>query len=152
TRVDQFFAAVEAFSDWWKKAEGDPAVFPLGDTTTRAYVTLKTVQTKIEDYFARCRLAAFDPRALVAVNRQEAEYLALAAKDLTITAAEIAGFPLTRIEANKPLPLKEGLNPAWADAVARFHAEVVKPLLGEKSALQESEWATLTARFATYQD
>src|SRR5205814_5853573 len=131
TRVDQFFAAVEAFSDWWKKAEGDPAVFPLGDTTTRAYVTLKTVQTKIEDYFARCRLAAFDSRALVAVNRQETEYLALAAKDLTISAAEIASFPLARVEPNKPLPLADGVNPAWAAAMAKFRAEVIAPPLGD---------------------
>ena len=48
----------------------------------------------MDDYFARCRLAAFDPRAVAALNREEKEYLALAAKDLTITAAEIAGFPL----------------------------------------------------------
>src|SRR5437667_9936373 len=151
-RADQFFIEARAFSDWWEKAETDPGIFPLGDATAASYATMKTVKVKFDDYFARCRLAAFDPRALVAVNRQEVEYLALAAKDLTITAAEIASFPLARIEANKPMPLKEGLNPAWADAVARFQAEVVKPLLGEKSSLQESDWATITARFAAYQN
>src|SRR5436190_1100865 len=119
-RVDQFFIEARAFADWWKKAEADASVFPLGDATAASYATMKTVKAKFDDYFARCRLAAFDPRALVAVNRQEVEYLALAAKDLTITAAEIASFPLARIEANKPMPLKEGLNPAWAEAVARF--------------------------------
>src|SRR5207244_7085565 len=93
-----------------------------------------------------------DPRDLGAVNRQEVEYLARAAKDLTITAAEIASFPLARIEANKPMPLKEGLNPAWAEAVARFQTDVVKPLLGEKSALPEPDWATIIGRFAAYQD
>jgi len=86
----------------------------------------------------------------VAVNRQEVEYLALAAKDLTITSAEIASFPLARIEANKPMPLKEGLNPAWAEAVAKFQADVVKPMLGEKSALPEGDWATIIGRFADY--
>jgi hypothetical protein len=150
-RADQFFMEARAFSDWWNKAETDASVFPLGAATAASYATMKTVKVKFDDYFARCRLAAFDPRALVAVNRQEVEYLALAAKDLTITAAEIASFPLARIEANKPMPLKEGLNPAWADAVGRFQADVVKPLLGEKSALPEAEWATITARFAAYQ-
>src|SRR5262245_12681708 len=150
-RLDQFFNEARAFSDWWKKAEADASVFPLGAATATGYATLKTLQAKIDDYFARCRLAAFDPRALTAVNRQEAEYLALAAKDLSITAAEIAGFPLARIEAGKPLPLKEGLNPAWADAVARFQAEVLKPLLGEKAALPEADWVTITARCAAYQ-
>src|SRR5438477_8872297 len=151
TRVDQFFAAVEAFSDWWKKAEGDPAVFPLGDTTTRAYVTLKTVQAKIEDYFARCRLAAFDSRALAAVNRQETEYLALAAKDLTGTATEMAGFPLARIEPHRPLPLQEGLNPAWSDSIAQFQRDLVRPLLGDRTAITEADWTGIRTRFAAYE-
>src|SRR5437667_5647722 len=150
-RVEQFFIEARAFSEWWKKAETDANGAPLGDSTSTGYATMKAVRVKIDDYFARCRLAAFDPPALVAVNRQEAEYLALAAKDLTITALEIASFPLARIEANKAMPLKEGLNPAWADAVARFEADVVQPLLGEKSALTESDWAKITARFAAYQ-
>ena len=150
-RVDQFFIEARAFSDWWKKAETDASVFPLGDATAAGYATMKTVKAKFDDYFARCRLAAFDPRALVAVNRQEVEYLALAAIDLTISAAEIGSFPLARIEANKPMPLKEGLNPAWAEAAARFQADVVKPLLGEKSALPEADWATIIGRFDAYQ-
>ena len=43
----------------------------------------KAVKNKVEDYFTRCRLAAFDPRAVSALNREEKEYLAFAAKDLT---------------------------------------------------------------------
>jgi hypothetical protein len=150
-RVDQFFAEAQAFSDWWKKAESDANIFPLGTATAAAYTAMKAVKVKIDDYFARCRLAAFDARALTAVNRQEAEYLALAAKDLTITAAEIASFPLTRIEANKPMPLKDGLNPAWTDSVARFQTQVIKPLLGDKTALLEEDWGTITAKFVPYE-
>src|SRR5438045_5803646 len=119
--------------------------------TPAAYDAMKTVMLKIDDYFARCRLAAFDARALTAVNRQEVEYLALAAKDLTITATEIAGFPLARIEAHKPLLLQEGLNPAWADAIGKFRTDVIGPLLGEKSALSETDWATISARFIPYE-
>jgi hypothetical protein len=81
----------------------------------------------MDDYFTRCRLAAFDPRALEALNRQESEYLEIAAKDLTVTASEVSGFPLSRIEAGKPLSLTEGLNPAWGDAISRFRDEVARP-------------------------
>jgi hypothetical protein len=150
-KADQFFAEAQAYSDWWKKAEGDKAVLPLGDATPGAAATMKTVKAKVDDYFARCRLAAFDARALGALNRQETEYLALAAKDLTITAAEVAGFPLARIEAGKALPLTTGVNPAWADALAKLQAEVVKPLLGDKPVLNEADWAALADRFAAYE-
>jgi len=117
-KADAFFTEATAYSDWWKKAESDAAnVLPLGDKTAEAVGAFRNIKPKVDDYFARCRLASFDARALAALNRQESEYLALAANDLSITASEIAGFPLARVEANKPLPLKDGLNPAHAGAV-----------------------------------
>ena len=96
-KVDQFFAEAQAFSDWYKKAESDKTVLPLGEGTAAAVAAMKVVKVKVDDYFARCRLAAFDSRASNALNREEKEYLTLAAKDLTITAAEIASLPLARI-------------------------------------------------------
>ena len=150
-RGDAFFADAAAFSDWVKKSETDAAtVLPLGADTAVASAALKAVKAKIDDYFGRCRLAAFDARALAALNREEKEYLALAAKDMTLTAAEVACFPLATIAPGKPLPLKTGVNPAWADAVAAFHAAVVKPVLGDKPALTEADWALLTGKFAAH--
>jgi hypothetical protein len=149
-KVDLFFAEAAAFSDWWKKAETDANARPLGGTSDAAAAALKAVKAKIDDYFTRCRLAAFDARAANALNREEKEYLALAAKDLTITSAEIAGFPLAQVAAGKPLPLKEGINPAWAAAMAEFEAQVAKPLLAGKTAMTESDWAAITAKFAAY--
>ena len=48
--------------------------------------------------------------AFAGESQANRKYLAFAAKDLTITAAEIAALPLARIEAGRPLPLKEGVN------------------------------------------
>ncbi len=150
--ADQFFAEAKAFSDWWAKAETESgSVFPLGPSTPAAAEALGKVKVKIDDYFARCRLAAFDPRALTAVNRREEEYLAVAARDLTVTDAEIAAFPLSRVEPGKPLPLVEGLNPAWVAPMREFTAAAVRPLLGDRSVLSESEFADLTARLAAYE-
>lgn len=147
-KVDGFFAEAQAYSDWWKTAESDPAnILPLGDATINAAAALNAVKAKIDDYFTRCRLAAFDPRALEALNRQESEYLEIAAKDLTITASEVTGFPLSHIEAGKPLSLKEGLNPAWADTIGRLQDEVLKPLLGDTSILTEKEWTIIKDKF-----
>jgi hypothetical protein len=151
-KADQFFADAQAYCDWQTKAETDKAgILPLGEATASAAATLRAVKVKIDDYFARCRLAAFDSRALVAVNRQEAEYLAIAAKDMTITANEVAGFPLSRIEPNKPLSLDRTINPAWADAIGKLRTEILKPLLGDKSILAESDWSALTAKFAAFE-
>ncbi|MCC6337191.1 MAG: hypothetical protein IT380_24755 [Myxococcales bacterium] len=150
-KVKAFFADVAAYVPWLQKAEADASLLPLKADTAAAFDSLKAVRTKVDDYFARCRLAAFDSRAAAALNREEKEYLALAAKDLTITADEVKAFPLARIAADAPLPLDKGLNPAWAGAMATFSAKVVTPLLGAKSALTEAEWAQLTAKFSAHE-
>lgn len=151
-KLELFFAEAQAYSDWWRKAETNSAILPLDDSTVEAATCLKAVKTKVDDYFTRCRLAAFDPRALGALNREEKEYLVFAAKDLTLRSVEIAGFPLAQVAPNKPLPLAEGLNPAWADALGKFQAQVVRPLFNGKTLLTESDWNVITTRFAAYEE
>ncbi len=151
SKVDQFFSDATAYSEWWKKAETDVNLLPLGLATPAAASALKAAKAKVDDYFARCRLAAFDPRALNSLNRDEKEFQALAVKDLTITAAEIASLPLARIGAGTSLPLGEAINPAWAEVVATLRADVIKPLLGDKTVLSEAEWNMLVAKLAPYE-
>ncbi len=150
-KVDKFFAEAQAFSDWWKQAETNPATRPLDGGTDVAAATFEALKAKVDDYFTRCRLAAFDPRAINALNREEKEYLAVAAKDLNITSAEIAGFPLAQIGPAKPLPLKEGINPAWADTLSKFETQVVRPFMNGKGYITESDWLTISAKFAAYE-
>ena len=105
---------------------------------------------KVDDFFARCRLAKFDARATATLNRAETEYAALTVKDLTVNADEIAGFPLAQIAADKALPLKDGVNPAWAGALATLQSAAVKPLLGDKATLTESDWMALQAKLSPF--
>jgi len=149
-KVDQFFAEAAAYSDWWKKAEADATVLPLGVNTEAAAGAVKAVRTKVEDYFARGRLAAFDPRSVNALNRDEKEYAALGAKDLTSNHADIAGLPLAQVGATTPLPLTQGINPAWAGAIAALQANAITPLLGAKTVLTEADWNALTGKLAAF--
>ncbi|MBI3415714.1 MAG: hypothetical protein HY043_10430 [Verrucomicrobia bacterium] len=151
-KVDAFFGELAALEGWCKQSEENAStVLPLGDKTAAALAAYNSVKHKVDDYFSRCRLAAFDARAVAALNRPETEYLALAAKDLSITAQEVAGFPLARIEAGKPLPLKDGVNPAWTGAVMALASDAVAPLVGkDKTSLSESEWASIGAKLSAY--
>ena len=150
-KANLFFAEAQAFSDWWKKAEADPSLLPLGNSTASAADAFRAVRTKIDDYFTRCRLAGFDPRAVNALNREEKEYLVFTAKDLTLATPEIASLPLAHIAAVKPLALTDGLNPAWSAAMSRFRTEVSGPLLDSKADLTEADWAALSGKFAPYE-
>jgi hypothetical protein len=149
-KVDRFFADAAAYSDWWKKAEGDAAVLPLGLNTEIASGAVKAVRTKVDDYFARGRLAAFDPRSVNALNRDEKEYAALGAKDLTNSHADIASLPLAQVGATTPLPLTQGINPAWAGAIAALQTNAILPLLGARSVLTEADWNALLGKLAAF--
>ncbi len=149
-KVDQFFADAVAYSEWSKKAEADSAIMPLGVNTEAASAAVKAVKSKVDDYFARGRIAAFDPRSLNALNRDEKEYAALGAKDLSNSHADIAGLPLAQVGATTPLPLAQGINPAWAGAIAALQTAAIVPLLGARTVLTEADWSALVGKLAAF--
>src|SRR3569833_2186453 len=91
-------------------------------------------------------------RAAVALTRAVMEYAALADKTESAIGQEFADFPLARIEADRPLPLTQGYNPAWADKIAQLRTQVVEPLFGQgKTNLSDAEWGTIKATFAAHE-
>src|SRR5512138_1040905 len=133
-RVEAFFAEATAFAEYWRRGEASAEAMPLGEGTPAAYAALSAVRAKVDDFFVRCRLAAMEPRATTALNRTEPEFAALAAKDLAAATAEVAAFPLARVEPGRALPLEGAVNPAWAGAVAALRREV-------GAALSAADWA-----------
>jgi hypothetical protein len=149
-KTDAFFAAAAAHLEWRRRA--DATVLPLGAKTADAVAALKDVRAKIDDYFTRCRLSAFDPRAAVPLSRTDADFAALANQDLSDGLPAIAAFPLSKPAAGRDLPLSEGLNPYWTRAMTAFKAGVVAPLLGtECDLLSDSDWQALKAKLAPYE-
>jgi hypothetical protein len=151
-KVDTFFAECAAFDAWYKKSEADAAtILPLGEATAAAAAAVRAIKPKVDDFFGRCRLAAFDARAITLLNRKEEEYLTIAAADLSISVSEIAAFPLAQVAPGKALPLKGAVNPAHAGALATLQASAVKPILGDKAELTEADWSALLAKLGAYE-
>ncbi len=151
-KADQFYAELQDYSDWWGQAEGDAAkILVFGDSTSDAAEVFKAVRTKVDDYFTRCRLAEFDSGAVGPLNPSPEEYQAMARKDLSASVEEVAALPLATIGVGKPLPLDEGVNPAWIHWLSRLRTAVVKPMFGDKAALDAGEWALISARFVAFE-
>ncbi len=151
-KTDQFFEAAQAFSSWWETAEGNATnILPFGDKTVTAAATFEKVKKKVDDYFTRCQLAQFDATATASLNPPQSKYESLAEIDLQASMEEIATLPLARIKIDGPLPLKEGVNPAWADAVTQLNDEIITPLFGEKMHLSPAEWQTISDKFSAYE-
>jgi hypothetical protein len=84
--------------------------------------------------------------------RPDVEIAAMAGKDLSPSSAEVSSLPFARIAAGRPLPLVEGVNPAWAGAATALHRDVVTPLLGAgRSSITAAEWESLKGSFAPYE-
>jgi hypothetical protein len=151
-RADKFFEACAAFDDWVKLAETNARlILPAGANTAAAAAAVQAIKPKVDDYFGRCRVAAFDSRTLDVLNRTREEYSQIATHQLSIDASELAEFPLAQVAPNKALPLKTGLNPAHAAAVAALLTVGVQPLLGDRSELTETDWAALQGKLAPYE-
>lgn len=148
--VDAFFDQATAYADWVDAGKA-AAVRVLGDATAPAAEALEAVRVKVDDYFARCRLAAFDPRAATALGPSDAELAVLGPQLLSTQSDDVAKLPLASIAAGRPLPLGEGVNPAWAARVKALATVAVPAALGgPRPALPEADWIALKDRLAPY--
>jgi hypothetical protein len=147
-KVEEFFKAADAYAAWADRAEGDAELAPQGDASWDAYDAYRAVAAKIEDWFTRAALAAFDPRAAGPLNRSEEDWQSLAGALLDPASDALAAFPLAGVRAGDDLTLSAGLNPAWAAAMARFKDLVVVPLLGARDSLDAAGWAAIKDRWA----
>jgi len=145
-----FFAAADTFAAWADRAEAEPALRPLGEASDAAAEAVAAVAAKIEDWFTRSALAAFDARAAQPLNRSAEDWAALAPRLLSPGLGELAEFPLAAVGTRATLPLDDGLNPAWAVAMARFRTLTVTPLLGRRDALSVQDWAAVKDTFAAW--
>lgn len=149
--IDRFFAELSAYVAW-VELSSTREIAVLGESTEAACNAIRAVRAKAEDFFARCRLASFDARSIGALNRSETDYVGIAAKDLAASAEEVRGFPLAHVEADRPLPLSDGVNPAWASELAALNEKAVVPVLGPgKTSLTHAEWIALNAKVAAYE-
>lgn len=151
TRSDGFFANLTAYLAWWDAGTQGGSVLPVGEATPAAFAAYVAVRAKIEDYLARCGLAAFDARAAAALNRPVEDYLAITAKDLGALGSEVELLPLQTIAAARSLDLTSGINPAWSARIAAFRAQVVEVLHPGCAQLDASTWLAIKAVFAPYE-
>jgi len=139
-QVEAFYQATALYVGWLRQAqENAQTILPFGENTSAARNIVNSLRTKLDDYFIRCDLAAFDPKAEDALNPALMAYEAISPNELRLD-ADLEHFPLARVEAGRPLPLETGVNPAWARALATFKTLVVVPLFGDAENLEQSQW------------
>lgn len=151
TLAHRFFTEAQAWVEWQTRPQDDAGLLPLGAETEAAFAALAAVRAKADDYFTRCRLAAFDPRAGELLNGAPEDIRALGSRSLVADDADLAALPMAHVRADGDLPLGSGTNPAWTAALAALREQVVRPLLGDRERLSAEEWQDLKGRVAAYE-
>lgn len=154
-KLEEFFKQLTAYEAWWTKGEvlsskGED-VLPLGDATPEAFTHFIAVEQKVDDYFARCQLAEFDPRSKEPLSRDVALYKEIAPEDFSKKRKDIEDLPLSKIDAGCSLLTTNGINPEWKVRTQALCEKVIRPLkIGTGDSIELSEWKQVKARFSAY--
>ncbi|MDP4878480.1 MAG: hypothetical protein NWR36_01215 [Opitutales bacterium] len=154
-KLDIFFNELKSYEAWWTLGEIDSAkgedIFPLGDATPQGFKHFIAVEKKVDDFFARCHLTAFDSRAEAPLNRDVSIYKEIAAEDFSVSREDIAKLPLAKVSAECIVPILVGINPEWKERMRILCEKVIRPLgIGPGDALDFDEWQQVKARFEAY--
>lgn len=147
--VEAFFAELSAFVGWLDQTKNDASILALGADTAAANAAFSAVEAKLEDYFTRCALSAFEGRAGERLRPSDETYQALASATLSAASEQVAALPISALNTSSVLDLTGALNPAWVSRVQEF-ALRCQPLLEGRKQLSASDVATLAAKFAPY--
>ena len=154
--LDKFLSEARAYLDWHQVGELAPGqetseVMPLGRDTPAAFALLRSLEGKLEQFFAQCRAVALDERIAGKVGLADAELAELDLNDPSAIEEALRKAPLTTPRADGVLTFADAVNPYYAEALERFGKEVVSPALGRSAtSLSEADWRQVRAFFAAH--
>lgn len=147
TLGDEFTKRLNDVLTWRQSLQ--KAHLPLGEKTGEAWTLLVTLGPKLDDYFHRCKLAAYDPNTLtLSTVPDTGEGLAALLDRQTLQA-----LPLAKISEKAVLDFSGALNPAWDDELASFRKIISQLPSGNgklPASISEAEWKTIKNHFDEY--
>lgn len=128
--IEKFYASCADWAAWKSSAQA----MPYGERTAAAFDAYNALKDKMNDYFTRCRLVAFDTEVAKAVN--------VAVTDIN----DIDNCPIAAPKAARTLDLA-AINPAWQK---RFDALASLTGFSGKAEMTETDWRSVETTFNDY--
>lgn len=128
--IEKFYASCADWAAWKSSAP----VMPYSERTAAAFDAYNALKDKMNDYFTRCRLMAFDTEVAKAVN--------VAVTDIN----DIDSCPIAAPKAARTLDLA-AINPAWQK---RFDALASLTGFSGKTEMTEADWRSVETTFNDY--
>jgi len=135
--LDSFVEQAAAWLAWDdRRASQAELLMPLGEETPAACEAWLAVKERVDDYFARCRLAWHDTEAAGKLR-------VVAPEDPSVPDDVLGRAPLAMVLPDTPLFMDDTINPAFRRQVETLNKLVVAPLLGDVPALTEEQWQSV---------
>ncbi len=151
-QIEAFYTNCNDYMTWFTSEDENKAmVFPYGDNTEAALAAYNALKEKVEDFFMRCKLTAFNSESSAALDVTVARMEAISEKSLSACTEEIAGYPLARVNSKSELPLNGGINPAWEAAFANLKSLVFDVDFPKQKSISEAEWKAIGAKFGPFE-
>lgn len=149
--IEKFYADLADFTAWKEAGEaGKDSIFVYGDNTAAATAAIDAIKTKLDDYFMRCKLAAFDAGSTTALDVSTAKIGEISNKNLSECNDEISTYPLTHVNAEMKLMLNAGINPAWKAAFNNLKTLVFNVEYPDTEFITEEQWDAVQAKVGAY--
>lgn len=145
--LDDFYAQLQAYSSWRKSV--NPELLPYGANTDKALCACEKLSSKINDFFVRCSLIAFNADAAAQLDTSLSAISAAAGQDLSQCNEAIAASPLARPNKEGVLPFS-GINPAWQADWDALKSLVLDVELPDAKELSREQWQKILAKFDSY--
>lgn len=151
-QIEAFYTNCNDYMTWFTSEDENKAtVFPYGDNTEAALAAYNALKEKVEDFFMRCKLTAFNSESSAALDVTVARMEAISEKSLSVSTEEIAGYPLARVNSKLELPLNGGINPAWEAAFANLKSLIFDVDFPKQKSISEADWKAIGAKFGPFE-
>ncbi|MCK4533512.1 hypothetical protein KAU39_06955 [bacterium] len=154
--LDEFFQEAEAYLKW--KAQGEipqgketTKIMPWGKATIDAYQILTALEEKVEEYFRKCSLLAFDPQAAEKIKLRQEEVNKINSANNVNIESWLKTAPLALPGTDGILDMEGKINPAYKNCLSELKEKVLKPALGKSiNQLNQNKWSKVKAIFLSH--
>lgn len=143
-KITAFFEQVNEVQAWHQSADAKLRQ-PFGEHSDSALSLIVKLKDKINDFFTRIELVAYDTRAVTMMAADEEELCRLGAGSLA-NLDSLQDLPLANLQQTGGISFKEGLNPAWHADMQALYQQVVLPEFGDNGTMSREQWQAILAK------
>ncbi len=148
-QIEDFYKEASDFVAWQSKA--NEATLPYGDKTPDAHAAYTAIKDKVDDYYVRCKLAAYNKEQSAALEMTAEQTASISGMNLATCIDELAKYPLAHLTEACAVPFGATVNPAWRAKLETFKSLVLDVRYPGKDQMTEETWQEIVESFKPYE-